>query len=104
MTSDEFSPSINDLLDEGRRIWGDRRMTLPEIVVTMGVVYGDICRVARAGFRSDPVLLVYPELSKEFGNMILSTIRWASDCGLDPNACIDAAINAQEKFAARSKG
>jgi len=36
--------SINELLDQGRRIWGWRRMRLDEIVPAMGVVFGDICR------------------------------------------------------------
>ncbi len=94
----QMDRSVKELLAKGREIWGDRRMTLPEIAVAMGVVYGDICRVARDGY--DPVPGPWSEVSKEFGNMILSTIRWASDCGLDPNACIDVAIEAQKRFAA----
>jgi len=31
-------------------------------------------------------------LKREIGNMILSSVRWASDLGLDPNSCIDAAL------------
>ncbi len=41
----QMDRSVKELLAKGREIWGDRRMTLPEIAVAMGVVYGDICRV-----------------------------------------------------------
>lgn len=67
-------------------------MTLNEIVVAMGVVYGDLCRQARDGVEDD-------ELKKELGNMIVSSIRWCDDLGLDPNECIEKALAAQKKFA-----
>jgi hypothetical protein len=86
---------------QGRQIWGDRKHSLDEIVVRLMVSVGDLARLAREG-RSVQVsaLHVYiPELKKELGNIIFSTIRWVDDLGLDVLECLDLAIEAQEKFA-----
>jgi len=38
---------VNKLLSEARKIWGDDKLTLEEIVIRMGVVLGDMNRLAR---------------------------------------------------------
>jgi len=97
--------SINELLDQGRRIWGWRRMRLDEIVPAMGVVFGDICRVERDRHEHwETTPLEVATLKREIGNMILSSVRWASDLGLDPNSCIDAALEAQKEFVRKREG
>lgn len=90
---------IKYLLMEGRKIWGEDRFTLNEIVVRTMKTLGDIAKLAR----DEPNELFADELKKELGNLIFSTIRFASDLGFDPYDCIDLAIEAQKRFAASGK-
>lgn len=90
------SPTIVRLEQLEREIWGRKRMTFAEIVVAMGVVYGDICRQARwdqERGQHDSL-----ELAKELGNMILSTIRWCDDLGFWPETCLQIALDAQRRY------
>ncbi len=93
--------NIDDLAEEARAIWGNKTMTLEEIVVALGVVYGDLCRQTRAEQEGKDVN--EEELKKELGNVIFSTIRWCADRGFDPNECIAAAKLAQTNYAAKRK-
>jgi hypothetical protein len=95
------------LLNEGRRIWGDDdfdRLNLDEIVVRLMVGVGDLARAARdgglahAGSSTDDARR-RGEIQKELGNLILSTVRWIDDLGLDPIKCLDLAVEAQKAFA-----
>lgn len=87
----------NRLLLKSREIWGDQKLNLSEVIVRMGVVFGDICRYERAE-KKDQETHKDSELKKELGNMIFSTIRWCDDLGYDPNECIEEAIKAQREF------
>jgi hypothetical protein len=87
---------ISKLALRARGIWG-QPMQLKDIVVALGVVYGDICRWARDADK-DKTKHTDDELKKELGNVIFSTIRWCSDLGYNPEECINRAIDAQEKF------
>lgn len=92
---------------QARQIWGDDKLSSPDIAVRLMVTVGDIARLARDypwlglalpdhdGYRGDAV----KSLKKELGNVLFSTIRWIDDLGLDVLECIDLAIEAQEKFA-----
>jgi hypothetical protein len=82
---------------QGRQIWGDDKLTLPEVAVRLMVGVGDLARVTRG--RQDRTPEGLSELKKELGNIIFSTIRWVDDLGLDVLECLDLAIEAQEKFA-----
>ena len=93
---------IKQLLSEGRGIWGERRLTIQEIIVRHGVGYGDMCRWAR-GASKDASTHTDEELKKEMGNMIFSAIRWCDDLGYDPEECIQLAIDCQKKFAEQQK-
>lgn len=72
-------------------------MKLPDILVALGVDYGDVARFARNA-KKDRAMHTNHELKKEFGNMIFSLIRWADDLGYDPEECINIAIEVQKKF------
>jgi hypothetical protein len=87
---------IKDLLKTGRGIW-EFKMTLPEIIIAMGKVYGDICRWERNA-KKDEALRTEENLKKELGNIIFSTIRWCDDLNYDPEECIELAIECQKKF------
>ncbi len=89
--------TIQDLLKEGRTIWGDKPMTLEHITVAMGVVYGDVCRQARAKIERGEV--DDQELQKELGNLLMSIVRWCNDLGYDPEKCIALARQSQLKYA-----
>jgi len=90
--------NIKNLLEKSRNIWSDERLSLAQIIVRMGKVFGDLCRWERnadkdKNFHNDE------DLKKELGNIIFSTIRWCDDLGYDPEECIEIAMKAQEKFA-----
>jgi hypothetical protein len=87
---------IKQILSEERNIWPDK-LSLSEIIIRLGVVYGDICRYERNAPK-DVDLHTREELVKEFGNLITSAIRWCDDLGLNPEECIEKALEAQRKF------
>ncbi|MFH1503654.1 MAG: hypothetical protein ABIE36_03280 [Candidatus Diapherotrites archaeon] len=93
---------INELLKRSREIWGDERLSLSEIIVRMGKVFGDICRYERNAIK-DSDLHNDSEIKKELGNIIFSTIRWCDDLGYSPEECISEAILCQEKGAEKLK-
>lgn len=88
--------TLSALLAEGRRIWGSPKLAPTHIVTCMGVVFGDIARCVRDLPHDNDWK---ENLKKEMGNMILSTIRWADDLGLDLSEIIKVALEAQEKKA-----
>lgn len=82
-------------------MWGEQRLTLPEIIVRIGVSIGDLCRVAR-GATKDQNTDQIQETKKELGNIIFSTIRWCDDLGFDPEECIALARECQQRFVAQN--
>ncbi|EKD58903.1 MAG: hypothetical protein ACD_56C00034G0005 [uncultured bacterium] len=88
---------IKNLLSQSRDIWGDQKLSLSQIIVRMGKVFGDICRWERNAVKDEDIH-TDNELKKELGNIIFSTIRWCDDLGFDPEECIREAIEAQKKF------
>lgn len=88
---------IKNLLEKGRDIWGDKKLSLSEIIVRMGKVFGDICKWER-NVPKDKMSHTDEELKKELGNIIFSTIRWCDDLGYDPEDCVNEAIDCQKKF------
>lgn len=88
---------VAELLREGRTIWGSNKMSLSEIIVALGVIYGDLCRWERNA-KKDEHTHTTEELQKELGNILFSTIRWCNDLGYDPEECIALAIQNQKKF------
>jgi hypothetical protein len=101
---DQVHAGLSALRVQGRQIWGNKRYTLPEIVVRLMVGVGDLARLSRS--QIDGILTNETdclELKKEIGNVVFSTIRWSDDLGLDVLECLDLAIEAQEKFAASGR-
>lgn len=94
--------NIKDLLKKSREIWGTEKLTLSQIIVRMGKVFGDICRWERDELK-DKNTHNDQELKKELGNMIFSGIRWCDDLGYNPEECIEEAIKAQESFVKENK-
>jgi hypothetical protein len=84
---------IDKLLNEARKTWGNNKLTLEEIVIRMGVVLGDMNRLARDQQEGNSIDNL--ELKKEMGNTIYSMIRWCDDLGFDPQECISLAKQAQ---------
>lgn len=93
--------TIQDLLTQARSIWGDKKLTLEEIVVRQGVAVGDIHRYARDS--AEGIKPEEAELKKELGNIIFSTIRWCDDLGYSPEECIELAKQAQIKYTQKLK-
>ena len=90
--------TIEELLKTGRSIWGDEKLSLVDILIRLNVSIGDLARIARNSDK-DRASFTREDLERELGNIIFSTIRWCDDLGLDPNVCIERAIECQKKFA-----
>lgn len=90
--------TIEELLKLGEKIWGKEKLSLGEIIVRMGKVFGDICRFERNAIK-DKGKHTDKELKKEMGNIIFSTIKWCKDLGYNPTDCIKEAIRCQKKGA-----
>lgn len=88
---------IKSLLQQGRDIWGDQKLSLGQIIVCMDKVFGDICRWERNAVK-DKNTHTDNELKKEMGNIIFSTIRWCDELGYNPEECVKIAIDCQKKF------
>lgn len=88
---------IKQLLNQSREIWQDEKLSLAQIIVRLGKVFGDICRFERNAIK-DKNLHTDEELKKELGNLIFSSIRFCDDLGYDPEECISLAIDCQKKF------
>ena len=88
---------IKNLLEEGKIIWSGQKLSLGQIIVRLGKVFGDICRYERDAPK-DKNVHTDEELKKELGNIIFSTIRWCDDLGYDPEECIQIAVDCQKKF------
>lgn len=88
---------IKSLLKGGRDLWGSNKLSLSQIIVRMGKIFGDICRWERSE-KKDCLIHTEEEIKKELGNMIFSTIRWCDDLGYDPEECIKIAINCQKIY------
>lgn len=60
---------IKILLQQSRKIWGDQKLNLNQIIVRLGKVFGDICRWERDAIK-DKKIHNDKELKKELGNII----------------------------------
>ena len=97
--TDGQADSIRDILAEGRRIWGDRSLSLGDALLHHAKVTGDLALLWRNRFQGHSIEPA--DMEREVGNLIVSWIRWADDLGLDPVDCIRAALAAQEQYAER---
>jgi len=88
---------IKGILKIEREIWGSQKLSPSQIIIRMGKVFGDICRWER-NEPKDKEIHTDRELKKEFGNIIISTIRWCDDLGYSPEECIELAIDCQKNY------
>ncbi|MFA4942884.1 MAG: hypothetical protein WC564_04575 [Patescibacteria group bacterium] len=88
---------INKLLIRSREIWHNEKLSLSQIIVRLGKIFGDLCRFERNA-KKDIELHTEEQLKKELGNLIFSSIRFCDDLGYDPEECINLAIECQTKF------
>lgn len=88
--------NIDELLLAARKIWGDEKLTLDEILIRQGVTVGDLHRLARDN--AEGKTIDETELKKELGNILFSTIRWCDDLGYTPEECIELAQQAQSVY------
>lgn len=88
---------IKDLLKQGKEIWGDQKLTLSQMIVVLGKVFGDICRWER-NYTKDNNTHTDNDLKKELGSLITCTIKFCDDLGFDPEECIKLSIESQKKI------
>ena len=69
---------IKQLLNQSREIWQNEKLSLSQIIVRLGKVFGDICRFERNAPK-DKNLHKDEELKKELGNLIFSSIFSSPD-------------------------
>ena len=89
--------TIKDLENKAQEIWGDEKLSLAQIIVRLGKIYGDICRYERNSIK-DKDLHTDDELKKEFGNLIFCSVKFAKELGYSAEECVELAVKAQEKF------
>lgn len=90
---------IKNLLQKSKEIWGEEKLSLAQIIVRLGKVFGDICRWERNAAKNQDTH-TDEELKKEFGNLIFASIKFCDELGYDPEECIKLAIECQEKYVA----
>ena len=88
---------VKQLLTQSKEIWQSEKLSLSQIIVRLGKVFGDLCRFERNA-KKDKHLHTDEELKKELGNLIFSSIRFCDDLGYNPEECINLAIDCQKKF------
>lgn len=88
---------IKEILKQGKDIWPNQKLTLAQMIVILGKVFGDICRWER-NYEKDKRTHTDDDLKKEIGNLIACSIRFCDDLGYDPEECIRLAINSQKKI------
>lgn len=98
---------LDDLLAEGREIWGEDRLDLEQILVHLQVVIGDLARIQRSVYEAGNDTLppdAAVQLAKEMGNLVFSSLRWCDDLGLDLDHCLELARTAQRAYATAREG
>jgi hypothetical protein len=89
--------TLASILADGRRRWPER-MSPAEIVVALGVVFGDLCRHQRELDESG--LFNLGEFSRELGNLVLSGVRWIDDLELSVETTLKRAAESQDRYVA----
>ena len=90
--------TIQEILKQERQIWWNQKLSLHEIIVRIGVIFGDLCRIARKSPKDKEKYENINELKKELWNFISATIRWCNDLWFDPEECIKISLKAQRKW------
>jgi hypothetical protein len=88
---------IKDILKQAKEIWKDEKLSLSQIIVVLGKVFGDICRWER-NYEKDRQTHTDNDLKKELGNLIVCGIKFCEELGYNPEECIQLAIDSQKKI------
>lgn len=88
---------IKDILKSAKKIWGDEKLTLSQMIIVLGKVFGDVCRWER-NYAKDKKTHTENELKKELGNFIVSSTKFCDQLGYDPEECIRLALESQGKI------
>ncbi|HEX8974313.1 MAG TPA: hypothetical protein VF817_02390 [Patescibacteria group bacterium] len=86
-----------EILRQTKEIWGDEKLTLSQMIVVLGKVFGDICRWER-NYAKDAKTHTDDDLKKELGSLIVCSIRFCEQLGYDPEDCINLSMEAQRKI------
>lgn len=84
--------------------WDGPPAPLQEIPVFAAVVLGDVARAARRVIEEDDPDGAEREAGRELGNLVLSSLRWMEDLGLEVTDCLEAAARSQAEYGQRSSG
>lgn len=93
--------TIVELQVEVCEIWPQQFLTLRGMVVLLAVIQGDLARQARNGM--EDCAIDRAEVAKELGNLVLSSLRWMDNLGLDADECLKCAMEAQKSYIEKLK-
>ncbi|MEI7621569.1 MAG: hypothetical protein WCJ51_03460 [Candidatus Moraniibacteriota bacterium] len=88
---------IKEISKQAREIWQDEKLSLGQMIVVIGKVFGDICRWER-NYAKDSTTHTDDDLKKELGNLIVCSVQFSENLGYDPEDCIRLALGSQEKI------
>lgn len=88
---------VQDILKQGKEIWPGQKLTLSQMIVVLGKVFGDICRWER-NYAKDEKTHSDDDLKKELGSLIACTVKFCDDLGYDPEECIKLSLESQKKI------
>lgn len=93
---------IKQISEKTKEIWQDEKLSLSQIIVILGKVFGDICRWER-NYEKDKLTHTDNDLKKELGNLIVCGIKFSEELGYDPEECIKLALESQNKISTQIK-
>ncbi len=88
---------IKEISKQTKEIWQDEKLSLSQMIVVLGKVFGDICRWER-DYVKDKNSHTDNDLKKELGNLIVCGIKFSENLGYDPEECIRLALESQKKI------
>ncbi len=88
---------IKEILKQAQEIWQGEKLSLSQMIVVIGKVFGDVCRWER-NYAKDKVSHTDDSLKKELGNLIVCGIQFSENLGYDPEECIRLALQSQKKI------
>jgi len=86
-----------EILKKTKEIWQGEKLSLSQMIVVVGKVFGDICRWER-DYAKDKASHTDEDLKKELGNLILCGIQFSQQLGYDCDECIHLALESQKKI------
>ena len=88
---------IKEILKQAQEIWQGEKLSLSQMIVVIGKVFGDVCRWER-NYAKDRATHTDDDLKKELGHFIVCTVKFAKELGYEPEECIRLALESQNKI------